>query len=271
MSSRSATRRDDAGQTTLFIIGLAVVLLMAIGVVVDASAAYLRRQTLNALADSAALAATDGLQGDDVYRHGLGRRGDIDPVAADRFVHDYLARSGAQRAYRGLRVSVTTHADVVVVRLRAPMALPLHVPGVGLTTTVTGEAAAEVVIDIWPILPARSNVPLPDIGIVWPAAPTSPLIVIAMPPFCAPVTSAAWATGSSAFLADDAALLAESPAPQPDAANAVAAHAAPMVRIRAGRGDMPRNLPTGAALQRAASRIAWCPCRCAGGRSTTAS
>lgn len=138
--------KDERGSVTPLIIGFALIIATLVAVVTDASAAYLRRQNLNTLADSAALAATDGLQGEAVYTHGLGERGDIDPVAADRYVHDYLARSGAQRAYRGLRVMVTTHNDIVTVRLRAPLDLPLHVPGIGLQTNVTGEAAAEVVI-----------------------------------------------------------------------------------------------------------------------------
>ena len=46
--------RDEQGQVTLLIIGFASILLMAIVVVVDASAAYLQRQGLDNLADGAA-------------------------------------------------------------------------------------------------------------------------------------------------------------------------------------------------------------------------
>ena len=48
--------QEDSGQTTLLIVGLAVVLMMAIAVVVDATAAYLQRQGLATVADGAALA-----------------------------------------------------------------------------------------------------------------------------------------------------------------------------------------------------------------------
>ena len=41
-------RRDEQGQVTLLIIGFASILLMAIVVVIDASAAYLQRQGLDA-------------------------------------------------------------------------------------------------------------------------------------------------------------------------------------------------------------------------------
>ncbi len=137
--------RGDRGSVTPLIIGFALILATLVAVVVDASAAYLRRQGMNSLADAAALSATDGLQGDQVYEHGLGKRARIDPRAAERYVQDYLARSGARARYPGMRVRVTTRDNVVVVRLGAPLDLPLHVPGVG-PPTVTGDAASEVLV-----------------------------------------------------------------------------------------------------------------------------
>jgi hypothetical protein len=131
---------------TPLIIGFALILATLVAVVVDASSAYLRRQGLGALADASALSATDGLQGDQVYTHGLGELAEIDPVAAQRYVEDYLARSGARRKYPGLRVQVTTRDNVVIVRVRAPLRLPLHVPGVGPSPIVTGDGASEVLV-----------------------------------------------------------------------------------------------------------------------------
>ena len=72
--------RDENGSVAPLIIGFAVVVAMLVAVVVDASAAYLRRQGLNSAADAAALAATDGIQGEQVYTHGLGKRAEIDPA-----------------------------------------------------------------------------------------------------------------------------------------------------------------------------------------------
>ena len=71
--------RSQHGQTALLIVGFAVVALLMVGVVVDASAAYLRRSGLDSLADGAALAAADGIQGRQVYEGGLGERAEIDP------------------------------------------------------------------------------------------------------------------------------------------------------------------------------------------------
>jgi len=139
-------RRTEEGSVTPLIIGFAVVVAMLVGVVVDASAAYLRRQGLNSAADAAALAATDGIQGEEVYTHGLGKRAQIDPVAARRYVEDYMTGSGIRRRFPGLDYSVRTTANTVVVRIVAPMDLPLHVPGVGTDVAVSGTAASVVVV-----------------------------------------------------------------------------------------------------------------------------
>ncbi len=139
-------RRDERGSVTPLIIGFAVVVAMLVAAVVDASAAYLRRQGLDSAADAAALAATDGIQGEAVYTHGLGRRAEIDPAAARRYVAAYVEGSGIRRRFPGLDYSVETTANTVVVRLAAPTDLPLHVPGVGTDVRVTGTAASVVVV-----------------------------------------------------------------------------------------------------------------------------
>ena len=88
-------RSEESGQTSLLIVGFFLVAVLLVVVVVDASAAYLRRQQLDALADGAALAAADGIQGAQVYEQGLGERAAIDPELARTYVADYLERLGA--------------------------------------------------------------------------------------------------------------------------------------------------------------------------------
>jgi Flp pilus assembly protein TadG len=139
-------RRDDDGSVTPLILGFAVVEALLVGVVVDASAAFLRRQGLDSAADAAALAATDGLQGEEVYTRGLGKHADIDPVAARRYVAEYVESSGVRRRFPGLDYAVTTTANTVVVRMVAPTDLPLRVPGAGTNVRVSGTAASVVVV-----------------------------------------------------------------------------------------------------------------------------
>ncbi len=140
-------RRDERGSVTPLIIGFTVVVALLVGVVVDASSAYLTRQGLDSAADAAALAATDGLQGEQVYTKGLGDRAEIDPATARAFVAAYVNGSGVRHRYPGMDYSVRTDGpDRRVVRIAAPTKLPFHVAGVGDRVVVSGTAASVVVV-----------------------------------------------------------------------------------------------------------------------------
>ncbi len=140
--------RDQAGQVSLLIIGMAVVLAMAVAVVVDASAAYLQRQGLDTIADGAALRGADlAATGEETYRQGVpvGRL-DVTAAAARSAVRSYLVDIGAQQRYPGLTwtVAVDPATATVTVRLRAPLDLPLSVPG-GPEAASIGASGAAVV------------------------------------------------------------------------------------------------------------------------------
>jgi uncharacterized membrane protein len=138
--------RDERGQATILIIGLFVVAAMLVAVVVDASAAYLRRSGLDSLADGAALAAADGIQGQQVYEGGLGEQAKIDPVVAQGLVAEYLAATGAARRYPGLTFVVDATVDRVVVHVAAPLDLPITPPGWSRRPVISGTAASLVVV-----------------------------------------------------------------------------------------------------------------------------
>lgn len=138
--------RAEGGQTALLLVGFAVVALLMVGVVVDASAAYLRRQGLDNVADGAALAGADGVRGRPVYEQGLGERARIDPETARVHVAEYLSATGVARRYPGLRWSVEASADRVVVRLAAPVELPIRLPGVTSRPLISATAASYVVV-----------------------------------------------------------------------------------------------------------------------------
>lgn len=139
-------RPDERGTASLMIVGFAVVAIMMIAVVVDSSAAYLRRSGLDSLADGAALAAADGIQGRQVYEGGLGERAQIDPEVARGYVEDYLRATGAARRYPGLTYAVDAGTDRVVVRVAAPLDLPITPPGWERRPVVSGTAASFVVV-----------------------------------------------------------------------------------------------------------------------------
>lgn len=138
------SERGERGSIAPLVIGLAAVVAMLVAVVVDVSAAFLRREAMNAVADAAALAATDGLQGDSAYRHGLGDRITLDGSAAGHFVVNYLRATAAPERFPGLSWSVMVEGDQVLVRLRAPMELPLRIPGAGRGVEIAASSAAVV-------------------------------------------------------------------------------------------------------------------------------
>ena len=121
-------RRDESGQTSLLIVGFSLVLLLAVGVVVDASAAYLQRQAFSNLADGAALAGADEVRGDPVYSGGLDDRITVGEHVARQAVARYLHDIGAYDDHPGLRWSVRVRDDAVVVRLTGPLDLPITAP-----------------------------------------------------------------------------------------------------------------------------------------------
>jgi uncharacterized membrane protein len=141
-------RRDEHGQVTLLIIGFASILLMAIVVVIDASAAYLQRQGLDNLADGAALYGAD-LGSAGVYEEGLAEvRLSQREAAVQAAVRDYLARSGAARTHPGIVVGVRVDPSgrSVTVRLEAPLDLPLSIPGSPSAPKVAASSTAAVAV-----------------------------------------------------------------------------------------------------------------------------
>lgn len=140
------TRREEKGQVTVLIIGFFVVAVLLVAVVTDASAAYLHRQAMSSLADGAALAAADGVQGEQVYTTGLGERAIIDRAAAESYAAAYLAAVDAPASHPGLRHRITVDGDRVVVHVGAPADLPFPVPGVDRRPWVGATAAAVVLV-----------------------------------------------------------------------------------------------------------------------------
>ena len=150
MAEPDPPRRNDRGTVTLLIIGLAVILLMMAAVVTDASAAYLQRQGLDAIADGAALTGADaGASGDEAYGDGLDGDLHLDADIARAAVLGYLHRTGAYNRYPGLTVQVSVDSTLqrVIVAVHAPIHLPLHVPGSPEHASIGATGAATVGVD----------------------------------------------------------------------------------------------------------------------------
>ena len=142
-------RRDERGSTIPLLIGLAAVLLMGIALVINASSAYLQRQSLDTLADGAALRGADlGAAG--VYADGGLTQARLlqEEGAVRKVVVAYLESVGADRTYPGLQVSARVNAAdrSVTVLLTAPLDLPLHIPESPREPVVGASSTAAVTI-----------------------------------------------------------------------------------------------------------------------------
>lgn len=143
-----APRRTESGQVSVLIIGLALVLLLTAALVVDASAAYLQRQGLDNLAEGAALQGAD-LGSVSLYTEGLPTERLLQSSgAASDAVGEHLASVGAYERYPGLThdVEVDRVQGRVTVELRAPLDLPLSIPGGPDVAYVTSRASASVTV-----------------------------------------------------------------------------------------------------------------------------
>jgi hypothetical protein len=137
---------DERGQITAMLVLFSICLLLAIIAVTDISASYLRRQAAMSLADGSALAASDGAAGAGVYGHRSNDFVVIDQRAAAAAVESYLRATGAYITYPGLQVDVAAEGHTVVVHLSMPFALPVPVPGVAPTTTISATGASQMPI-----------------------------------------------------------------------------------------------------------------------------
>ena len=145
--SRRATR-DEQGSVTPLIIGFALVLALAVALVVDATAAFLQRQSLDTLADGAALQAADLGAAGRAYQGGVAdQRLVVDDASARAAVEDYLRDVGAFAEHPGLRYAVEVRPTEVVVRLDAGLDLPLTIPGSPSRPTIGSTGAAVTTVD----------------------------------------------------------------------------------------------------------------------------
>jgi len=127
-------KRED-GQITVMTIGFFVFLGLLAVVVVNSSAAFLRRQELDNVADGAALAAADGLSRSDFYRRG---EVTLDDAEARRLIGEYVSGDGIRV------VAVRTDGDQVNVRLERTVSLAIAPPGWASRTTIVSEATSQL-------------------------------------------------------------------------------------------------------------------------------
>lgn len=132
---RRRRTRNEEGTILLVTIGYMMIAIALIVVAVDASAFFLSRRALAALADGAAVAGTHAEDGDSLYTAGTGA--DL-PLTADGVraeVVRYLAsRDPAGSSPRSALAGVDTDGRTVTVSLREDKPLPF----LSLINSITG-------------------------------------------------------------------------------------------------------------------------------------
>lgn len=106
-------KHDDRGSVLILSLGLLVVCVLAVGVVVDASAVFLTRRALQSEADSAALAGAQAIDVESYYARGASDGIRLDPVAVRSAVQRFVRRGSIQ----GRLESVDLRGDIVLVRM----------------------------------------------------------------------------------------------------------------------------------------------------------
>ncbi|MGH2786575.1 MAG: pilus assembly protein TadG-related protein [Actinomycetota bacterium] len=86
------TQRSQAGQVTIFVLGMSLLVFAIAGLAVDGTRAWLYRRTLQNAADASALAGAGELSRDTYYRSGGDV--DVDVAAARRVAMQWISESG---------------------------------------------------------------------------------------------------------------------------------------------------------------------------------
>jgi hypothetical protein len=94
---------EEQGQTSILVVGLAIVVFAVAGLAVDGTRAFLFRRTLQNIADSSVLAAAGDISQTRYYSSG-GRVVQLDPMQAHDTATQWLSR-------REIDLGVTIHTD----------------------------------------------------------------------------------------------------------------------------------------------------------------
>lgn len=128
----------DEGSVLLLGVGLVAVCLLAVAALVDVSAAFVQRQQLFAVADSAAIAGAQAIDLPAYYANGATAATRLAPADVHATVDRHLDRADARGTVPGLVVRrIWSDGSQVVVGLTAPLRLPF------LSELFGGEIAVE--------------------------------------------------------------------------------------------------------------------------------
>lgn len=152
MTRQRSPARDESGQTTILIIGFAVILGLAVAVIVNASNVFLHRRSLMSWADGAVTAAAQQVAHAELYSGAPAATLPLSETAARQAVTDYAGRHELADRFDGFAVaSVDVEPGTGRVSVTLSATAPLMLAGDvtdGLTSfRVTARATAVVPLD----------------------------------------------------------------------------------------------------------------------------
>jgi uncharacterized membrane protein len=135
-------RRTDSGQITLMIIGFVMIVVLAVGVVANASKAFVYRRSLASWADGAAVAAAQQVAENALYAGPAVEELPISSAGARNAVADYVSRNGLAQRFEGFAVAVTVDAGTARVTVEFAARVPLVLAGDAVGIPISAEATA---------------------------------------------------------------------------------------------------------------------------------
>ena len=134
---KSQRGEAEQGSVLILTIGFAIVIMLLVAVVVDASKLFLTRRALASVADGAAVSAAQDVDPESVYTSPSGEALPLSATKVTADVQAYVRRAAAETGLTDLTVvGVTVQGPDVTVTLSAHSVLPLVGLVVGQTDGV---------------------------------------------------------------------------------------------------------------------------------------
>lgn len=135
--------KDDKGSILVLGVGLSVICIALITTLVNVSTIWIARNTLDSVADGAALAAVQAVDTRSVYTNGLGSALRLNRAQARIKARQYVSRANVQGDVHNARiVSMQVTGQTVAVTLASDIQLPFGYLATTQTVAATSRAHA---------------------------------------------------------------------------------------------------------------------------------
>ena len=124
------------------IVGFVMIVVLTVGVVANASKAFVYRRSLASWADGAAVAAAQQVAENALYAGPAVDELPISSLGAQHAVADYVSRNRLRQRFEGFAVAVTVDASTARVTVEFAARVPLVLAGDAAGIPITAEATA---------------------------------------------------------------------------------------------------------------------------------